>query len=109
VLLTRDRGLLKRGNVARGYWLRETDSRRQAAEIVRRYQLVDAIRPFVRCMACNAELVDAAKSQVIDRLPPRTAQLYEEFRQCPRCRRIYWKGSHYRRMQQWIASLTQPR
>jgi uncharacterized protein len=105
VLLTRDRGLLKRGNVARGYWLRATDSRLQAAEIIARYHLTRALRPFTRCMACNAELVDVAKSQVIDRLPPRTAQLYDEFRHCPRCRRVYWKGSHYRRMEQWIAAL----
>jgi uncharacterized protein len=105
VLLTRDRGLLKRGNVTQGYWLRETDSRRQAAEVVSRFSLAHAIRPFTRCMACNAELVDVAKAQVIDRLPPRTAELYDEFRQCPRCRRVYWKGSHYRRMEQWIATL----
>lgn len=105
ILLTRDRGLLKRGNVTHGYWLRETDSRRQAGEIVARFDLARAIRPFTRCMACNAELVDAPKSQVLDRLPPRAAELYDEFRQCPRCRRIYWKGSHYRRMEQWIESM----
>ena len=38
-LLTRDRGLLKHNAVTHGYWLRETDSRRQLAEIV------DALRP----------------------------------------------------------------
>jgi uncharacterized protein len=105
VLLTRDRGLLKRGNVTRGYWLRETDSRRQAAEIIARYDLARAIRPFTRCMACNEKLVDVSKAQVADRLPPRTAELYDEFRQCPRCGRVYWKGSHYRRMELWIATL----
>jgi len=105
VLLTRDRGLLKRGNVTQGYWLRETDSRRQAAEIVARYALARAIRPFTRCMACNEKLVDVPKALILDRLPPRTAALYDEFRQCPRCRRVYWKGSHYRRMEQWIATL----
>ena len=105
VLLTRDRGLLKRGNVTQGYWLRETDSRRQAAEIVARYGLAPAIRPFTRCMACNEELVDVSKTHVLERLPPRTAELYDEFRECPRCRRVYWKGSHYRRMEQWIASI----
>ncbi len=105
VLLTRDRGLLKRGNVTQGYWLRETDSRRQAAEIIARFDLARAIRPFTRCMACNTELVDVPKQRVLDRLPPRTAESYDDFRQCPRCRRVYWKGSHYRRMEQWIATL----
>lgn len=105
ILLTRDRGLLKRGNVTHGYWLRETDSRKQAAEIVARFQLARAIRPFLRCMACNGELTAVPKSRVLDRLRPRTAELYDDFRECPRCRRVYWKGSHYRRMQRWIEEL----
>ena len=102
VLLTRDRGLLKRGNVTSGYWLRETDSRRQAVEVVRRYQLAGLVRPFVRCMACNSELADAPRSQVLGRVPSRVAALHETFRQCPRCRRVYWQGGHFRRMLQWI-------
>lgn len=106
ILLTRDRGLLKRGNVRQGYWLRETDSWRQAAEIVARYRLAGAIRPFARCMACNTELIDAPQSRVRNRIPPRAAELFDQFRECPRCRRVYWKGSHYRRMEQWIATLS---
>jgi uncharacterized protein len=105
VLLTRDRGLLKRGNVTHGYWVRQTDSRRQAAEVVDRFDLGRAIRPFTRCMACNEGLVEVAKADVVERLPRRTAELYEEFRECPRCRRVYWKGSHYRRMERWVGEL----
>jgi uncharacterized protein with PIN domain len=108
-LLTRDRGLLKHNAVTHGYWLRETDSRRQLAEIVTRFDLAGAIRPFTRCMACNELLVDVSKEQVRDRLLPRTAELYDEFRQCPRCFRVYWRGSHYRRMAQWIEDLTRAR
>ncbi len=105
VLLTRDRGLLKRNAVTRGYWLRETDSRRQAAEVLARFQLRSAIRPFTRCMACNSPLVDAAKHEVVERLPPRVAASHQEFRRCPGCGRIYWAGSHYQRMLQWIEEL----
>ena len=56
ILLTRDRGLLMHAAVTRGYWLRETDSRRQVPEIIRRFDLASAIRPFTRCMACNSAL-----------------------------------------------------
>lgn len=102
-LLTRDRGLLKHGALERGYWLRETDSRRQLAETVRRFELVDRMRPFTRCMACNGVLRDVKKSDVA--VPPRVAAEFEEFRECPRCRRVYWRGSHYRRMREWIEAL----
>jgi uncharacterized protein with PIN domain len=105
ILLTRDRGLLKRGEVTHGYWLRVTDSRRQLTEVVGRFDLARMIRPFTRCMACNALLADIAKDRVLGLVPPRAAESFEEFRRCPDCRRIYWKGSHYRRMESWIREL----
>ena len=105
ILLTRDRGLLKNGAVTHGYWLRETDSRLQAAEIIRRFDLAKQIKPFTRCMACNGLLRPVSKRDVLDSLPPRTAELHDEFQQCIQCRRTYWKGSHYERMQRWITEL----
>ena len=107
VLLTRDRGLLMHAAVTRGYWLRQTESRRQAAEIVRRFDLAGAIRPFTRCMACNSVLLPADRAEVLHRIPPRAAELHDEFLRCPGCGRVYWRGSHYRRMRQWIGELLQ--
>jgi uncharacterized protein with PIN domain len=105
ILLTRDRGLLKRSLVTHGHWLRETDSRRQTAEILERFDLAAAIRPFTRCMACNAPLQEVTKHLVRGLVPQRAAELHDEFRRCPDCRRFYWKGSHYRRMENWIREL----
>ena len=102
ILLTRDRGLLMHAAVTHGYWLRATDSRRQVAEIVARFDLARLIRPFTRCMACNASLNGVPRDRIAHLLPPRTAELYTEFRQCPGCGRVYWKGSHYRRMRRMI-------
>ena len=107
ILLTRDRGLLMHSAVTRGYWLRQTDSRRQAAEIIRRFDLAGTVRPFTRCMACNSILLAAERAAVLSRIPPRTAELYDQFLQCAGCGRVYWPGSHYRRMRQWIEQLLQ--
>lgn len=109
ILLTRDVGLLKRGAVSHGYFVRETDAGRQLGEVVRRFDLARLVRPFTRCMRCNTPLEDVRKEEVVAELPPRTARLHEEFRRCPTCRRIYWKGAHYRRMQQLLATLQVPR
>jgi uncharacterized protein with PIN domain len=105
VLLTRDRGLLKHGALTKGYWLRATDSRAQLAETVSRFDLKASMRPFTRCMACNDELVDIAKVEALPDVPPRVAREFDEFRRCPGCRRVYWRGSHFRRMQEGIAAL----
>jgi uncharacterized protein with PIN domain len=105
ILLTRDVGLLKRGAITHGYFVRETNSRRQLAEIVRRFDLARLAKPFTRCMRCNTPLEIATKEEVRDRLPLRAAAQFDEFRRCPGCGRVYWQGSHYRRMADWISEM----
>jgi uncharacterized protein len=105
ILLTRDRGLLKHSAVTRGYWLRQTDSRRQAAEVLSRFDLGRLLRPFTRCMACNEHLRPISKAEILERVPTPIAARHEEFRECPACRRVYWQGSHYQRMRRWIEEL----
>ncbi len=105
ILLTRDRGVLMRGIVTHGYCVRETNPRRQLVEVLRRFDLFGAVSPFTRCMRCNGLLEPAAKEDIIDRLPPKTREYYDEFRICTGCDQIYWKGSHYERMQQLIARI----
>jgi uncharacterized protein with PIN domain/sulfur carrier protein ThiS len=97
-LLTRDRGILKRAKVARGYLVRATDRRRQTIEVLRRFDLVAAIAPFGRCLACNGVLEPVAKKEVECRLPLRTRREFDDFHRCTQCARIYWKGSHFDRL-----------
>ena len=98
ILLTRDKRLLMRNQVTRGYWLRSKIPRRQLEEVVRRYRLAGAIRPFQRCMGCNEPLVPINKEVILDRLEPLTRRYFDEFHLCPACDKVYWKGSHYERM-----------
>jgi uncharacterized protein with PIN domain len=104
-LLTRDRGLLKRNIVKRGYFVQATDPARQLVEVLERFDLVSRMEPFGRCIHCNGILRPVSKESVADRLLPETKQYYEEFFLCSRCGHIYWKGSHYRRMQRFIESV----
>jgi hypothetical protein len=105
ILLTRDRGVLKHSAVTHGYWLRETDSRRQVEEVVSRFDLARSVRPLIRCMVCNQLLCPVSKADVRDRLPLGTLEWCDEFRECAGCRRVYWEGSHCRRMRRWIEQL----
>lgn len=105
ILLTRDRGLLKHGAVTHGYWLRNTDSREQAAEVVRRFDLASKVRPFTRCMACNGTLKTAPKEEILALVPEGVAKQHDEFRRCSECGRVYWEGSHHQRMLRLIEQM----
>ncbi|MGA8149862.1 MAG: Mut7-C RNAse domain-containing protein [Terriglobales bacterium] len=97
-LLSRDRGLLKRSLVTRGYLVREPQPREQLLEVLRRFNLSGSVAPFRRCLACNTLLQAVPKDLISHRLPPETRKHYDEFHVCPGCNRLYWKGSHYQRM-----------
>ncbi len=105
ILLTRDVGVLKRGIVTYGYFVRNTQPRQRLIEISRRYNLADQIEPFKRCMTCNGLLQAVAKRAIVDAIPADTAASFDEFHQCQACRQIYWKGSHYEKMEALIADV----
>lgn len=98
MLLTRDRGILKRAAVTHGSYVRETEPIRQVVEVLRRYELFDAVEPFGRCLVCNGVLQAVPKAEVEHLLPPRTRRDHQEFRRCAGCGRVYWKGSHHDRL-----------
>ena len=102
ILLTRDRGLLKRSIVTHGYCLRTTRPRQQLVDVLHRFDLFKSINPFLRCMRCNGPLEPVDKEVIIDRLPPKTRQYCNEFHRCRDCDQIYWKGTHYERMLRFI-------
>lgn len=105
IILTRDRGLLKRKMVTHGYIVRETIPRVQILEVIKRFDLPTSISPFKRCIRCNGLLEAVQKEKIIDRLQPNTMRYFDEFRICTKCSRIYWKGSHYERMKEFIDAI----
>lgn len=102
ILLTQDRGLLKRSMVTYGYAVRSDNPEEQTAEILERFDLYSAIAPFQRCPRCNGKLVSVEKNSIQDQIPYYTRLHYDEFSQCQSCHQIYWKGAHYARIQSLI-------
>jgi hypothetical protein len=105
ILLTRDRGLLMRRSIEYGYFVRSMDAKEQLVEVIQQYEIINQVRPFERCLRCNERLKHVEKIQILDRLEPLTQKYYNEFSICPDCEKIYWKGSHYERMQGFIRTL----
>jgi uncharacterized protein len=107
IILTRDLGILKNEKVAHGYWLRSQDSKEQLQEVLKKFDLYSKINPFSRCIICNGKLKEISKTQVINKLEPRTMQFYDEFFQCITCKRIYWEGSHFFKLKNFIEDILQ--
>ena len=102
VLLTRDRGVLKRSIVTYGYFVRSDQPRQQLVEVFARFDLAERVHPFTRCAACNGELQDVAKEDIEHRLEPLTRKYFDVFRRCSNCGKIYWQGSHHSRLRELL-------
>jgi len=105
IVLTRDRGLLKRREITRGCYVRALHREQQLHEVFERLDLAGSARPFTRCLRCNALLRAVDKADVIDRLPPGIQARHERFACCDGCDRVYWEGSHWRRMSGTVSAL----
>lgn len=108
ILLSRDRGLLKRSEVTHGYHMRRTDPEQQLAEVVDRFDLWSLLEPFTRCLVCNARLEPVEAAAVEGRVPARVLAAHAPpgaFRCCPGCGRIFWPGSHHAAMLRRLAAL----
>jgi uncharacterized protein with PIN domain len=110
IILTRDRGLLMRGAVTHGYWVRATAPLAQAREVVRRFDLREQVQPFTRCLRCNGLLEPVPAEKVGHEVPPQAAAWCEErgictYHRCADCGQVYWPGTHYERMQRTVARI----
>jgi len=102
ILLTRDRGILKRREITHAAAIRATEARRHLLEVVERFDLARSAAPFTRCLACNGGLVGVPKESVLDRIPAETRLHYDEFLTCTACARVFWWGPHSRRLREIV-------
>ncbi len=77
----------------------------QLNKIIRRFNLTGEINFFSRCLCCNERLIAVDREKVKELVPFYTYKNFDEFVECPKCKRIYWKGSHYKRMVETIKKI----
>lgn len=105
VMLTRDRHLLRELRPARGYFVTSQVAREQLREVVRAFALEEPVELFTRCLVCNAGLEEVPPGDVAALLPESARGLPGAVRRCVECRRVYWRGSHARRMEGVVRGL----
>jgi hypothetical protein len=105
ILRTRDTLLMRRklvtSGVLKAILILADDYLLQLRQVVEVLGL-DVSRPFTRCLECNEPLQDVPRHQAQGQVPAYVFQTQEEFKECPSCRKVYWRGTHWTRMQEAI-------
>ena len=99
VLLTRDRRLVAELRPARALLVEADAPLEQLRHVVDHFALQPPTELFTRCLLCNAALRPATAEEQAVLVPTAARALSGPVRRCPSCGRVYWHGSHARRMQ----------
>ncbi len=98
-VLTLDKRLVKEWRTDNVVLLTSEKSLEQFAQVVEHFKLKLPARFFTRCLVCNSVLRRASATEITANAPPRVRENHELFYYCPNCEKIYWEGSHTKRMQ----------
>jgi uncharacterized protein with PIN domain len=103
ILLTRDRRLVAELRPGRFLLVVAEKPLDQLRQVVMEVGLRPPLELFTRCLVCNAVLRAATDAEYTTLVPPEARALPGPVRRCPACRRLYWPGSHARRMRAALA------
>lgn len=96
LLITRQRRFADQDGV---FFLNANDSLEQLREVVSQIPVSQQeVRLLKRCVLCNEQLQAITRERTFGQVPDYVHETQSTFHQCPRCRKIYWPGSHPRRM-----------
>lgn len=104
-ILTLDRRLPVEWRVGNILLLKSDDPLEQLREAVSHFDLKPPKQLFTRCLICNTGLRPAAPDDIAEQVPEPVRLAQHDFRWCPRCRKVFWNGSHTDRMRSAIQNI----
>ncbi len=105
ILLTRDRGLFQRAGRERALFISSEAWRSQLEQVLESFDLKERADAFSRCLECNHSLKFLSRSAAGNLAPQYVLETASSFSLCPGCGRLFWKGSHQKRMQSMIEQI----
>lgn len=109
IILTRDTRIMQRRLVTKGrlkaLLIGSDQPHKQIHQVIDSLHLDCRFNPFSLCLECNQPLVERKKAELKELVPPYVYKTQEQFRQCPSCQRLYWRGTHWRAMTRRLEGL----
>ncbi len=102
IILSKDTHMRDVAGIVRAYYVVARNLRQQVREIISYFELKDSLAPLSRCLRCNGKVWPVDKKSLVNQVPEKILALHNSFMKCHTCGRIYWKGSHFHAMMDWI-------
>lgn len=106
MLLTRDTLLIKRRGIKNYVFINDNEPYKQLRQIITALKLKKSDEMLLtRCIYCNEELISVQKEDVEGIVPEYVYENHDSFNQCRECRKIYWRGTHFKRIENRLAEI----
>jgi len=106
IILTKDNELVRRNKDNNLIYITSSDPNQQIKTVVETLKLNPWRRLFSRCVHCNEPVKKVKEpSKIKERIPPHIFKTCFSLYYCPKCGRVYWEGSHHKKIKEKIESL----
>jgi uncharacterized protein with PIN domain len=104
ILLTRDRALFRKATKknVRAFIVDGNTDEEKIASVANEFGLKLDTK-MARCTICGSELNRVLKESVKHDVPLGSLDTYNEYWRCRGCAKIYWRGSHWKRIEEKIS------
>lgn len=114
ILLTRDSRLVKVRGLQHFLLLKENNPFKQLKNVILTFKLynnklegVEGDIILSRCAVCNSTLNNVPKEEVKNLIPEYVYQTSNIFKQCSKCGKLYWKGTHPEKFRKKLSEILQ--
>lgn len=98
ILLTRDNELYRKANANQALFIHSDEWPEQLKQVIEKYRLRSKVSLYSLCIECNLPLKTITKSRAKNLVTPFVYGYADTFSLCPKCDRVYWKGTHHQDM-----------
>ncbi len=105
IVLTKDRKFFD-NNRTISVFIEAEDLKSQLKEVKNKLKLkLERDKFFTICSLCNLPLEEKSIQEIINLVPEYVGKTQKNFSQCKKCGRIYWQGTHWQRMLDFIKDI----
>lgn len=109
VIVTKDQNLVKTAEKESitAVLIRGDDEINQIIQLITKVKLSDFTMDTnsSRCVNCNGKLLSIEKTKILNKVPTGIYQRQDKFWKCSDCQKIYWEGSHFVKLQEFVSKL----